>query len=524
MFGVGPHMRAVRRFGRKLRITRHWFSAGILIFFSLAPWCLPAQPAGQGSAAANDKAAIAAISQALRNRDFARAEELTKAALASHPNDCRFLTLRGMAEDGLGNRRMGLTHFQRALKIAPDYLPALEGAAQTAFQLGDPSARPALESILARRPDEPASHAMLGVLDFRKHDCKGAVAHFEKAAPVMAGQRGPLTEFGTCLSLLDRPEKAVQPFADALALDPAQPDARYNLALAQWNAHLPEDALKTIDPLLAQAAPNPDALTLAASIHEAKDETAAAVALLRQAILADPKRVDAYLQFAIVSYDHASPKVGVDILNAGLTQLPKEPRLYLVRGVLLTQLGEFSEAANDFQAANELDPQLHFLRAAEGIVLSQQHDPRKALASFRAAVKAHPEEAYGHYLLAEALQGESKPEGTPEFNEMVREAGRALALEPNMVAAHDLLGAVYVELGQTQKAVEHSRAALAIDPDDQQAVYHLILALRKSGKKDEVAGLVKRLMELQRGSKAKGPAAKKFRLYEVQDTADAADR
>src|SRR3954465_3521939 len=101
-------MRAVRRFGGKMRMTRHGLSAGVFILCLLAASSLPAQPVDQGYAAANDKAAIAAISQALRDRDFARAEELTNAAVAAHPNDCRFLTLRGMAVEGLGNRRAAL--------------------------------------------------------------------------------------------------------------------------------------------------------------------------------------------------------------------------------------------------------------------------------------------------------------------------------------------------------------------------------------------------------------------------------
>ena len=457
------------------------------------------------------------ISAALRGGDFARAEELAKAALAARPDDYRVWTLRGMASAGLGNPQSALSHYEHALKLAPAYLPALEGTAQTAFQLHDASAKPALEKILTQRPDDPTSNAMLAVLDARAHNCDDAVPHFQKAGSVIASQWEALTEYGMCLSLLQRPEEAVGPFADALALDPARPDARYNLALAQWNAHQAGDALKTLQPLLEAASPNADALVLAADIHESRDETAPAVVMLRKAILADPKGVDAYLQFAMLSYDHASPQVGIDIVNAGLTQLPNEPRLYLVRGVLLTQLGEFARASSDFDAANRIDPQLHFLRAAQGIVQSQKHDAPQAIASFRAAVKAHPDEAYAHYLLAEALQGEGRGEGSPEFKEEIREAERALQLEPRMVAAHDLLASLYIEFGRTQEAIEHSRAALAIDPGDQQAVYHLILTLRKTGDKNELPGLVKKLMELQRDAKSKAPAARKFRLYEVPD-------
>lgn len=457
---------------------------------------------------------IATISGALRSRDYTRAEQLCKTAVAHHPQDPRFWALRGMAAAGLGDSPAALRHYQKALAIAPAYLPALEGAAQTAFQLGDASAKPALQKILEQRPNDPVTNAMLGTIAFREHHCEDAVAHFENASQAIAGQRDTLTQYGMCLSMLGREMDAVAPFSSALAADPGNSNARYNVALAQWNAHAPDDALKTLEPLLNADNANVDALTLAAEVHESKNETVATVELLRKAILAQPRDVDAYLQFAMVSYDHSSPQVGVDILNAGLTQLPKEPRLYLVRGVLLTQLGEFTRATDDFEAASRLDPKLHFLAAAQGIVQSQQHDQPRAIASFRAAVKAHPEEAYAHYLLAETLHGKSSSEGSPEFKEEIREAERALQLEPRMVAAHDLLAAVYVEFGRPQEAITHSRAALAIDPADEQAVYHLILALRKTDNKSEVPELVKRLMELQRSSKSKSNAGNKFRLYE----------
>ena len=237
--------------------------------------------------------------------------------------------------------------------------------------------------------------------------------------------------------------------------------------------------------------------------------------LSRKAILANPKNVDPYLQFATLSYDHASPQVGIDILNAGLSQLPNEPRLYLVRGVLLTQLGEFTRAAEDFDTASRIDPQLLFLGVAEGLVKSQQHKSAEALAEFRAAVKAHPNEAYAQYLLAEELLEEGRPEGSPEYKEEVEAAKRAVKLDPGLVAAHDLLSTIYLENGHTDLAVEHGRAALALDANDQQAVYHLIVALRKTDQKDQVPALLKRLVELRTNAKTDQMTGNRYRLFEV---------
>jgi tetratricopeptide (TPR) repeat protein len=460
---------------------------------------------------------VAPIADALRNHDFTHALSLSQAALVEHPRDVRIWSLRGMASAGMGNLPQALSAYRSALKLDPKYLPALEGAAQTEFQMGHGTARPLLESVLAQRPDDPTPNAMLGVLDYREGNCSGALEHFQKATGAIAGQPVALSEYGACLALLDREEDAVAAFAQALALQPARREARYNLALAQWDAHRADDALATLQPLMDATPPDADALDLGAEISEARGDTPRATGILRNAIVADPKKIDSYLQFAMLSYDHASPQVGIDMLNAGLTQLPNEPRLYLVRGILLTQLGEFGRAAEDFDSASRIDPQLSFLGVAAGLVKSQQHQPAEALKEFRADVKAHPNEAYAHYLLAEELLEEGKPEGSAEYKEEVDAAERAVKLDPKLVAAHDLLSTVYLENGHTDLAIEHGRAALALDPNDQQAVYHLIVAMRKSDQKDQVPALLKRLVDLRANAKSDQASSRRYRLSEGTD-------
>jgi len=458
---------------------------------------------------------VGRISDALKSRKFEQALMLSQAALVRHPDDVRIWTLRGMAMAGTGNLASAITAYRRALNLVPAYLPALEGAAQSEFQMGRGAARPYLLKVLAQRPEDPTSHGMLGVLDYKKGDCTNAVKHFEEAAGVIAKQPTALTGYGSCLAALKRDDDAAAVFASVLALDPTRKEARYNLALAEWNAHHAEEALVTLQPLVETASVDEDASMLAVEILESKDDTPHAVELLHKLILAAPKDVDAYLQFALMSFDHTSPQVGIDIVNAGLTQLPREPRLYLVRGILRTQFGEFARAADDFEIAGRIDPRLSFLGVVEGLVKSQQQRSAEALSEFRTAAKAHPNDAYTQYLLAEALQGLGKGEGSPEYEETVTAATRAVKLDPRLVAAHDLLGSIYLQNGQNDLAIKHSRDALAVDSTDQQAVYHLILALRKTDQKDQVPALLKRLVELRANSGAEH-SKNRYRLYEPQ--------
>jgi tetratricopeptide (TPR) repeat protein len=493
----------------RFQLMPNLFRFVVTLCFLLAcePRCLAqSEPAPTG---------VQRISDELRSRNFTEALNLSKAALATEPNNYRIWTLRGMATAGTGDLPAALTAYQHALKLAPAFLPALEGAAQSEFEMGHDAAEPFILRVLAQHPDDPTSHAMLGALEYRKKDCSDAVTHFQKAAAVIASQAAALTEYGACLTIVKQDEDAVAVFEEALALDPSKRDARYNLAVAQWNAQHADDALAALQPLIETMPVDVDGATLAAEILESGGDTSQAIELLRKAILASPSNVIAYLQFATISYDHASPQVGIDILNAGLTQLPKEPRLYLVRGVLLTQLGEFARAADDFETADRIDPQLSFLGVAEGLVESQQHKSAEALAEFRAAVKAHPNEAYASYLLAEALQELGRPAGSAEYKEEIDAATRAVKLDPELVTAHDLLSAVYLANGRNDMAIEQSRIALALDANDQQAVYHLIVALRNSEQKDRIPALLKRLMTLRANDKSEQTTNKRYRLYEV---------
>jgi tetratricopeptide (TPR) repeat protein len=454
------------------------------------------------------------IIQALQSGQFDEALRMSQIELKGHPGDKRLWVLRGMAFSGKGSSSEALVSFKHALSLDPRYLPALEGAAQAAFRKGSPEARAFLSTILAVHPDDPTSNAMLGFVEYRDKDCKDAVASFERGRIVLSSDGNALGAYGYCLATMERYDEATDVFSKALTLDPQSQQVRLDLALVQWKANRPQEALATLQPLMDATPALPNAELLAASIEETSNDTPHAVELLRKVILQDPKNVEAYLDFASLAFDHDSMQVGVDYLGAGLTQLPREPSLYLARGVLQAQLGHFPEAAEDFAKANELDPHLSFPKVAEGLVASQEHHSAEALSNFRVAAKAHPDDALAQYLLAEALSETSGAEGSADYREEVAAAERAARLDPHMVAAHDLLATAYLRNNQPQKSLEQCRAALAVDPKDQQAVYHLILALRKTDAKDEIPDLLKKLNQL-RSAAPPGSQNKRFRLEEV---------
>jgi tetratricopeptide (TPR) repeat protein len=461
-----------------------------------------------------DATSISTIQSALRAGDNEQALTLIHTQLQAWPKDVKLWTLEGIALSHLGRDREALVAYNNALAISPDYLAALEGAAELEYKAGTARAVPLLNRILKVRPDEPTVHAMLAALSYKKHDCAAAVEHFQKSGQVLASQPAALKEYGACLMDLQKPDDALPIFEQILTLMPNDPHARYNLAVAQFTAQHSADALSTLQSLLEASDPDPDVLDLASAAYEETGDTPRAVNLLRQAIVASPRKVKYYVDFAALSYKHASFQVGVEMIDAGLTQLPKAAPLYIARGILYIQMGQLEKGQSDFEAANRLDPGQASAAVAEGLAQMQSSNLGQALKTVEAELKTHPSDAFLHYLKAEIISQGGPAVGTPEFNEAVKAASRAVQLQPDFPLARNVLGNLYLQSGQNEKAIEQCRAVLRENPSDQIAVYHLLLALRKiDDPKGEVPALVKRLAELRAQSQQQEASTNRYKLY-----------
>jgi tetratricopeptide (TPR) repeat protein len=134
-------------------------------------------------------------------------------------------------------------------------------------------------------------------------------------------------------------------------------------------------------------------------------------------------------------------------------------------------------------------------------------------------LKAHPDDAFLHFLLAKLLTNQESDTDKEISGEAIRSALRAVKLKPDLVEARDLLASMYTRSGQYNLAIEQCRLALRYSPSDQTAIYHLIVALRhsgQSGRREEIPTLVKRLSDLQQASRQEESGRKRFKLVEQQ--------
>jgi tetratricopeptide (TPR) repeat protein len=290
--------------------------------------------------------------------------------------------------------------------------------------------------------------------------------------------------------------------------------SRYNLGLVQFLARHYTDAIQTLKPLTDGASPNPGALNLLAAVYEANQQTPQAVAALQRATQLTPHEVNNYLDLAALSLDHGAFQVGVDVLTAALKMVPDSPALYIERGVLYVQMGQFNEADADFQKANTVEPAQNIGTVARGISLVQENELGRSLETVRERLKQAPNDPILNYLLAEVLIRRGVRPGTPEFEEAEQAARRAVHNKPDFALAYDVLSVLYLRAGQTSQAVDVARLALKADPEDSAAVYHLIVCLRKEGDKRELAQLVKKLAEISTKERERTTAVNRYKLVE----------
>lgn len=486
----------------KLRLMCKEYLLAIVLLSAIAPAF--GQATGDG---------IASVKAALQRGDFDGALQLLDPKLRASPKSPQFWTLKGLAYQGKGNQKKALDSFQEALRVVPDYLPALEGAAKIEYDSEDEQAPQLLQRILKLKPEDQTAHAMSGVLAFKRGDCAHAITHFEQSGPLLESQPVAMQQFAACLVKSNEAEKAIAVCNRMMQSRPEDADARRSLAAVQIAAHESQDALQTLEPLLAKD-PNAATLRLAAAAYEDNKDTPNAVKMLREAIVKDPRNQRLYIDFATLAMDHQSFQTGIEMINAGLALQPESAPLYVTRGVLYVQLAEYDKAEADFEKGEQLNPHDSASAAAYSLMAEEknQKDPNQALAVVRSKLAKSPNDPYLLYLQAAILADKAPESGSAEFRTAIQSAKKALTDRPSLCAAYDVLAKLFQSSGQIQLSSQQSRLALRCDPQDQTALYHLIQTLRKSEDKSEIPDLLKRLAKARQDATREEAEQNRYKL------------
>jgi tetratricopeptide (TPR) repeat protein len=445
------------------------------------------------------------IRELIRSGKFPEAIAASERHLKQAPKDFRVWTLNGIALQSTGRAAEGLTSLRRALAIEPDFLPALQAAAQIEYQTGDPAAATTLGRVVQKRP-HPEVFAMLGVLAFERKDCATSVRHFSGASRAIENQPLARWQFASCLFEVGRYDDAGREFASLLSVK--DNDAvRFNLGLAKHTAGDYAAAVSALAPLSRRDRPDADAMSLLAAAYEANKQTPEAISVLRRAVEVHPRDERLYMDLAALCLEHHSVPLALEVMDTGLKNLPVSARMHTVKGLVSMRAGDAETAASHYRKAAELAPADGFGPVAQALLLQQMGAADQAVGLLREQ-RARGTNAQVDIALAQALLGQGARETE------LREAEQLLAgIPPGRDArVHTLRAKIHTQRNQPKRAAAALEAALAIEPDDRTAVYQLMVLYTRLGRTAQAAKLKERLKEMLDTEKRNELEAGRYRI------------
>ncbi|MES2262825.1 MAG: tetratricopeptide repeat protein [Pseudomonadota bacterium] len=224
---------------------------------------------------------------------------------------------------------------------------------------------------------------------------------------------------------------------------------------------------------------NFDALNLMGVLARQGGATEDAIALIRQAIAADPGKAIAHCNLGAVLQDAQRHQEALDSFERALSLQPAYPMALCNRGNALRKLGRLEQALASYDAALALTPVYPEALCNRGVALQALGRAEEALHSFGRALENKPDHAPSYCGAAVALQSLGR------YDEAQQAYRDALEIDPDYAEAWRSYGTLQQRIGNYQAALDSQERALRIAPASAPAHLQRANALRALGRNDD---------------------------------------
>jgi tetratricopeptide (TPR) repeat protein len=232
-------------------------------------------------------------------------------------------------------------------------------------------------------------------------------------------------------------------------------------------------------------------------VSESLGKRPTAVALIRAATELSPDNAPAKVRLADLLLENGDLETSEALYREAVRLDPKLASAHYGLGRLWVARQDWTSAVESYQRACELEKNYAVAHYALGLAYRKLGQTEKARASLTRyqQLKDLPEpsfdpteEAVGA-MLGEAIATAGPSLELPKsgLETVAAELERALKEQPWLLSAHTNLIAIYWELGQPEKAEQHYRAAVKIDPSDAMIHYNWGLVQLLRGNLDAAA-------------------------------------
>jgi tetratricopeptide (TPR) repeat protein len=307
----------------------------------------------------------------------------------------------------------------------------------------------AWRAFLKTHPSDPEPYAHLGLLEARQD-------HYKEAIPL---------------------------YRKALALKPAMPGLRLNLALALFKAGDLKAAIPEFTILLKSAPPNSaEALRytiLLGMSHYGLSQFAEAAPYLKTAAAADPQNLPIRLALAHSYLWSKQYSLVLDVYHEILTLDPDSAEADMLAGEALDEMSDSSGAIDMFRKAVKAKPDEPLVHFGLGYLLWSQKQYPEAIKEFQAELANDPNHAQSMLYIADAdIQMNQYIDAAPLLE-------KAVKLDPSLGLAYLDLGILAANDGRNDDALREFLAAEKLTPNDVNVHWRLGRLYRAMGRKEE---------------------------------------
>lgn len=276
-------------------------------------------------------------------------------------------------------------------------------------------------------------------------------------------------------------KEAVPLYRKALALNPSMHGLRLNLGLSLFKSGALKEAISTFTPLLKTEPPSsPEAVrlkTLIGMAHYGLGEYAAAVSYLRAATSSDPSNLPLRMLLAQSCLWSRQYQCVLDVYHEILNLNAESAEADMLAGVAYDEMQNRASAVAQFRAAVKADPHLPNVHFGLGYLLWNLMQYDEAAKEFQAELDNNPDHAQALAYLADTHIKLNRPQNAGPLLE------KAIRLDPKLELAHLDLGILYSDEGRQADALREFKTAASLNPNDVNVHWRLGRFYQASGDK-----------------------------------------
>ncbi len=243
--------------------------------------------------------------------------------------------------------------------------------------------RARVEKGIADHPDDAAMQTAYLKLSIGDGQMEQAASTARKIADMKPGAM-MLAEAGRAMLAAQQYALAKELLNQAATADPAA-GLELDLAIARFHADGAAAGLQALDRVPAGAR-GADYFVARAQMLDASGKADEAVATIKQAVQADPARVDVYWQAAVIMLHNHHAADAVTLLDQAAKALPDEAQIPVLKAVVLDLSGKPADAQTLLSDARHRWPEAASVWVADGMILATQQNPGEAHKALETAV------------------------------------------------------------------------------------------------------------------------------------------